>query len=430
MSGMTPGTSSRYPTGGYGAGAPGAGYANRNQGAAYPNAGAAAAGAGYANRNQGLAHPDAASAAAGAGYANRSDWYHGGWNGNYGGYGGYGGYGYGGYGGYGHYGYGGYGVGGVASMSAMGSWAYGPSLYNMGYSQYSNPFYGSGASAPIAQASPYNYAQPIDTTAAAPQQSVTDEGTATFAQARDAFKAGDYAQALSLCDQALKKTPNDRTLHEFRRTVLFALKRYDEAAAALYAVLSSGPGWDWTTMSGLYPSTDVYTGQLRTLEAYSQENPSSAAARFVLGYLYTMTGANNDAVAEFEWVAKLQPSDTLAAKLARMLSKGDTSNTPAPPPSGAPAQAYNLVGRWSASPVQGTTIALNIGQDGPFTWKTTVKGKTRELGGKSSYANGLLTLEGAQGPPLVGKVTWQDENHFTFQVEGGGTLDPGLNFAR
>jgi hypothetical protein len=28
----------------------------------------------------------------------------------------------------------------------------------------------------------------------------------------------------------------------------------------------------------------------------------------------------------------------------------------------------------------------------------------------------------------VGKVTWQDENHFTFQVAGGGALDAGLSF--
>jgi hypothetical protein len=27
-------------------------------------------------------------------------------------------------------------------------------------------------------------------------------------------------------------------------------------------------------------------------------------------------------------------------------------------------------------------------------------------------------------------VTWQDENHFTFQVAGGGALDPGLSFSR
>ena len=62
--------------------------------------------------------------------------------------------------------------------------------------------------------------------------------------------------------------PNDTVLHEFRGLVLFALGRYKEAAAADYAVLSAGPGWDWTTLSGLYPNVEVYTEQLRALEQY------------------------------------------------------------------------------------------------------------------------------------------------------------------
>ena len=53
--------------------------------------------------------------------------------------------------------------------------------------------------------------------------------------------------------------------------MLFALKRYDDAAASLYAVLSTGPGWDWTTMIGLYPS--VADDQLRSWKEYARETP-------------------------------------------------------------------------------------------------------------------------------------------------------------
>ena len=70
-------------------------------------------------------------------------------------------------------------------------------------------------------------------------------------------------------DQAIALVPNDTVLHEFRGLTLFALGRYKEAAAAEYAVLSAGPGWDWTTLSGLYPNVDVYTEQLRALEQYA-----------------------------------------------------------------------------------------------------------------------------------------------------------------
>ena len=77
--------------------------------------------------------------------------------------------------------------------------------------------------------------------------------------------AGDYGQALKLVDLALQKTPNDPILHEFRAMCLFAVGRYDEAAVPMYTVLSSGPGWDWTTLASLYSSIDVYSQQLRAL---------------------------------------------------------------------------------------------------------------------------------------------------------------------
>ena len=92
---------------------------------------------------------------------------------------------------------------------------------------------------------------------------MSDPAVAQFDAAREAFQAGDYAGALQQTDAALKVLPNDATLHEFRAVVLFAVGQYDQAAGPLYAVLSVGPGWDWTTMIGLYPSADVYTRQLR-----------------------------------------------------------------------------------------------------------------------------------------------------------------------
>ena len=43
---------------------------------------------------------------------------------------------------------------------------------------------------------------------------------------------------------------------------LFAQRKYKDAASAIYAVLAAGPGWDWQTMSELYPDPEVYTKQL------------------------------------------------------------------------------------------------------------------------------------------------------------------------
>ena len=103
----------------------------------------------------------------------------------------------------------------------------------------------------------YDYSQPIDTQAPPPEQAVADPAVAKFDEGRAAFKAGDYARALQTTDEAIKTLPNDATLHEFRALVLFAVKKYEQAAVPLYAVLSVGPGWDWTTMAGLYPKIEV-----------------------------------------------------------------------------------------------------------------------------------------------------------------------------
>ena len=67
-------------------------------------------------------------------------------------------------------------------------------------------------------------------------------------ESRDAFMKNDYDKAQQAIDKAVKLLPNDPTLHEFRALVLFARADYREAAAAIYAVLAVGPGWDWDTL--------------------------------------------------------------------------------------------------------------------------------------------------------------------------------------
>ena len=68
------------------------------------------------------------------------------------------------------------------------------------------------------------------------------------------------------------------------------MKRFDEAAAVDYAVLSAGPGWNWSTLVGLYPDVDTYTNQLRALEASVRTNANSPSTQFLLGYHYLVEG--------------------------------------------------------------------------------------------------------------------------------------------
>jgi tetratricopeptide (TPR) repeat protein len=331
----------------------------------------------------------------------------------------------------------------------LNSWAMGPMMYNWGYSNYNNPYYGAGYgggnAAVVQQPSVYDYGLPIDSQSAPPDEAVANQAVATFDSAREAFKSGNYTKALDLVDQAIKQMPNDATLHEFRAQTLFALNRYDDAAVTLYAVLSAGPGWDWTTLISLYGDPEAYTQQLRKLESYCKVNPRSAAGYFVLAYEY-LTEEHADAAARaLKTVTALQPKDTLSAQLLQQLEQSQTqtagARTPATPPApetsastAASASAGNdgkLVGSWTAQPSKDLAITLALQGDGRFVWSVNRAGKEQRFAGKSTYENGILTLvQDENNNTMVANVNQTDDSHFTFKVMGAAPGDPGLSFAK
>ena len=346
-----------------------------------------------------------------------------------------------------NWGWGSFALGAATGVTA---WALGSSFYNWGYASYANPYYaGAAVAQPIVivqavdggepqtvtvPAYTYDYSQPIDTQSAPPPAEVADPAVAKFDSARAAFGSGDYAGALQLTDEALKVLSNDATLHEFRALVLFAVGKFDLAAGPLYAVLSVGPGWDWTTMASLYPDIAVYTSQLRRLEAFVSANPKSTAGHFVLAYHYLTQGHTEEAVSQLKQVVALAPEDKLCAQLVKQFSPpSEPSGSPAPSiataPAATPAKPANLVGNWTARPAGDTTIDLHLGDDETFTWKVTAKGKPRQLTGKWSLTNNLLTLaQEGDGGALVGRVAWQADDKWSFRVIGTGPEDQGLLF--
>ena len=175
----------------------------------------------------------------------------------------------------------GYGLGIGMEMDGLGlsSWIYGPMLYSYGYAKYDNPYVEAGSSPRTLvpqQPAAYDYAQPINAQRTPPAKATIDLAASNFEAARQAFRSSDFVRALELVDQALKSTPDDPALHEFRALTLFALTRYEETARALYAVLSIQPGWDWTTLIKLYDDPESYTRQLRALEVLTMQNPDRA----------------------------------------------------------------------------------------------------------------------------------------------------------
>jgi tetratricopeptide (TPR) repeat protein len=227
--------------------------------------------------------------------------------------------------------------------------------------------------------------------------------------------------------------PNDTVLHELRGLVLFALGRYKEAAAADYAVLSAGPGWDWTTLSALYPNVEVYTAQLRALEQYAKSHPAASEARFLLADHYLTCGYTDAAAAQLKEVVRLNPKDQLSAQLLNGISAADTA-APAvagPPVAPAkPADASSLVGNWTARRADSATIKLALAGDGKFTWALDQNGKSQQFSGTYTVADNLLVLKQGNNPMLVGQVASLASDRFNFKLAGDNPSDPGLTFVR
>jgi tetratricopeptide (TPR) repeat protein len=366
------------------------------------------------------------------------DWYHGGWNGNWG-------YGDGWY----DHPWAAWGLG--AAAWGLTSWGAGSLFYDTGYYGYENPYYVAAPTTTVVEYPVYDYSQPIVTTMALPDVSSPAVVTAVSEsdQAREAFYQGDYNRALTAIDAALAKTPSDIVLHEFRALALFALQRYKEAASTLYAVLSVGPGWDWTTMSGLYQDIDTYTRQLRELESFVKNNPSSPDGHFLLAYQYMTDGHLEAAAGQFKKVAALLPQDQVSQQLAELLvpptqqpasqAAESPSESPAEPQPTAqntpqstlqPTPLPSLVGKWSAPATGGGNVELVLGDGGQFTWTHTRNGKAKAFEGNYGLTGNTLVMEYTNGGSMVGKVRAEGDNRFAFKMVGGPPKDPGLVFSK
>jgi tetratricopeptide (TPR) repeat protein len=184
---------------------------------------------------------------------------------------------------------------------------------------FNNPFHVAPATTTIVQ---LDYSQPIPAPTPPPEgeeeppmDEATEKAIALFDKGREAFRGGDHKRALALADEAIELLPTDATLHEFRALVLFAMKEFQQAAAVIYSVLATGPGWNWETLESLYANIETYTAQLRALEEYTRTNPKEAGPAFLLAYHYLTMGHLKEAVKMLERVYELLPEDPLTSQL-------------------------------------------------------------------------------------------------------------------
>jgi tetratricopeptide (TPR) repeat protein len=263
-------------------------------------------------------------------------------------------------------------------------------------------------------------------------------GLKAFDAAADAFQAGQYDQALKLIDEALVQLPYDPALHEFRGLVFFARKDYQQAAAIVYSVLSVSPGWDWTTLSSRYADHEVFSRQLRSLEAYHKQHPESAAAAFLRAYHYTTCRHTEAAVKQFERTVKLLPEDRFLPQLLSLVAGGlekpsaDRVGTEPESPTENASESdvtatAKLVGDFRSQPRKSTTIDLRLEKDQRFLWTATQGGAPRVIAGRYTIEGDVLFLAGGSAT-LIGRVKMQSAGGFKFSLPGNEHSDPGLEF--
>jgi Flp pilus assembly protein TadD len=320
----------------------------------------------------------------------------------------------------------GVGFGTGLALGAPWSWGYWP---------YYNPYCGGPV---VLGSTTVDYSQPIASVAPPSGEAADDDQESNdLDDARNAFIQGDYAAAMTEVNQAIAADPNSTLPHEFRALVLFAQKKYKESAAAIYAVLSVGPGWDWATLSGFYPDVNVYTEQLRALEKYRDANPKLPEAHFLLAYHYMTCGHLDAAVKELKEVVKLSPKDQLSAQILAALTQDKTgvkavpsATPPAPAAPAKPVNAASLVGNWAASRSDGSTFALNLDKMGAYSWTYTSQGKAHTFSGAYTVADNVLILKEGGEPKMVGQIIPVSDTQFTFKLAGDNPSDPGLTFTK
>ncbi len=289
----------------------------------------------------------------------------------------------------------------------------------------------------------YDYENPYDDARSAPKPvepgtpEAKEEAEQHFAVARDSFRSRGYAKAATEINKAARRMPDELEYKEFRALANFAQQRYKVAAASLHPVLSAGPGWDWTTMIGLYGKKSSYETHLRLLEKHLKKNPGDAAARFVLSYHYLTAGHTEAARKQLESLSKLTPDDRVTTSLLAMVSatpegegtgKGKNSDEVAkdePLP-----DTFQPVGTWTGKPKQGGEVVFILTSDEKFTWRYTVDTATKEFEGNYTLVDDRILLEDLDIGGLVLRIHPDGANAFVLTAEDRPEEEPGVRFER
>ena len=210
------------------------------------------------------------------------------------------------------------------------------------YSYYEPSGYYSDASAVESDYSPVAEQYPAGNVENATTSN--DWGDQFLTSARDAFRNGDYSDALRLASHAAVELPKDAKAHELMSLALFALKDYKGANIEAHAALSFGPASDWNTLYSYYNDLPTYTKQLEALVDYIHNNKDAMDARFVLSYQDIMMGHKDAAKSQLEDVVAKIPKDQVAVRLLKDLGGSTPAAIENPAQGSAPVKHSDSVG--------------------------------------------------------------------------------------
>ena len=239
-----------------------------------------------------------------------------------------------------------------------------------------------------------------------------------------------YSRTLMDVDQAVRSMPGNPDVHAFRALIYFAMGDYERAAAVAHDLLEAGPGWEWQILESLYPTSDVYTQQLRALEHYVGEHPKSAAPRFLLAYHYLVLGHLSAADRQLAQVVTLEPRDKLAAAVLATIKQGPNAvaQTAQPQPGArnwAPRQSPQARRSiQSSSSERGkrrrrfeVKVEAKLEPDGHFVWTVTHEGQSQNFNGTYAVQNDSLVMTRTDGQKMDGNVTLKGTNAFSFKLK-------------
>ena len=179
---------------------------------------------------------------------------------------------------------------------------------------------------------------PLSITAAYPPETdqtavrTMDADTLQFyASAREAFLKGDYRDALRQASHAALESPQNPKVHELMSLALLGLSDYRGAATGGHAALVMGPVGDWPALLEYYGDAEKYTTQLRTLEKYIANNPTSAQPPIPPRLPVPAHRPSRRGRSEFSEALKLTPKDKLAEYVLKQLEAGQPRSRRRPP---------------------------------------------------------------------------------------------------